>query len=93
MQPRFCRPRFTRAKSLAEALMLGVCGSIPRYPLHWNRYECFGGFFIVIEEAIKSSEERGRTSGCGPPVGTVGHADCGDMLRMWIKLKRRMANE
>jgi nitrogen fixation protein NifU and related proteins len=39
-----------------------------------------------IEEAIKSPKNLGELEGADA-VGTVGSADCGDMLRMWIKFK------
>src|SRR4030081_3278584 len=39
-----------------------------------------------IEEAIKSPKNVGELAGADA-VGTVGNADCGDMLRMWIKFK------
>ncbi len=39
-----------------------------------------------IEEAIKSPKNVGELVGADA-VGTVGNADCGDMLRMWIKFK------
>ncbi len=39
-----------------------------------------------IEEAIKSPKNLGELEGADA-VGTVGNADCGDMLRMWIKFK------
>ena len=39
-----------------------------------------------IEEAIKSPKNVGELAGADA-VGTVGSADCGDMLRMWVKFK------
>jgi nitrogen fixation NifU-like protein len=39
-----------------------------------------------IEEAIKSPKNLGELEGADA-IGTVGNADCGDMLRMWIKFK------
>jgi len=39
-----------------------------------------------IEEAIKNPKNLGEMKDADA-VGTVGSADCGDMLRMWIKFK------
>jgi nitrogen fixation protein NifU and related proteins len=39
-----------------------------------------------IEEAIKSPKNLGELEGADA-IGTVGNADCGDMLRMWIKFR------
>lgn len=39
-----------------------------------------------IEEAIKNPRNLGEMKDADA-VGTVGSADCGDMLRMWIKFK------
>jgi nitrogen fixation protein NifU and related proteins len=39
-----------------------------------------------IEEAIKNPRNLGEMKDADA-VGTVGNADCGDMLRMWIKFK------
>jgi nitrogen fixation NifU-like protein len=39
-----------------------------------------------IEEAIKNPQNLGEMKDADA-VGTVGSADCGDMLRMWIKFK------
>jgi nitrogen fixation protein NifU and related proteins len=39
-----------------------------------------------IEEAIKTPKNLGELEGADA-IGTVGSADCGDMLRMWIKFK------
>jgi NifU-like protein involved in Fe-S cluster formation len=39
-----------------------------------------------IEEAINTPKNLGELEGADA-VGTVGNADCGDMLRMWIKFK------
>ena len=39
-----------------------------------------------IEEAIKNPKNLGEMSDADA-VGTVGSADCGDMLRMWIKFR------
>src|SRR5437870_3875212 len=39
-----------------------------------------------IEEAIKNPRNLGEMKDA-EAVGTVGNADCGDMLRMWIKFK------
>ena len=39
-----------------------------------------------IEEAIKHPQNLGEMKDADA-VGTVGSADCGDMLRMWIKFK------
>ena len=41
-----------------------------------------------IEEAIKNPQNLGEMSDADA-VGTVGSADCGDMLRMWIKFKEQ----
>src|SRR3954466_6709364 len=39
-----------------------------------------------IEEAIRNPKNLGEMENADA-VGTVGSADCGDMLRMWIKFK------
>src|SRR3954464_1299721 len=39
-----------------------------------------------IEEAIKNPKNVGEMADADA-VGTVGSADCGDMLRMWIKFR------
>src|SRR3982074_3925734 len=39
-----------------------------------------------IEEAIKNPRNLGEMKDADA-IGTVGSADCGDMLRMWVKLK------
>src|SRR6476659_1328466 len=39
-----------------------------------------------IEEAVKNPRNLGEMKDADA-VGTVGSADCGDMLRMWIKFK------
>src|SRR6202795_1324004 len=39
-----------------------------------------------IQEAIKNPRNLGEMKDADA-VGTVGSADCGDMLRMWIKFK------
>jgi nitrogen fixation protein NifU and related proteins len=41
-----------------------------------------------IEEAIKNPQNLGEMTDADA-VGTVGSADCGDMLRMWIKFKEQ----
>lgn len=39
-----------------------------------------------IEEAIRNPQNLGEMTDADA-IGTVGNADCGDMLRMWIKFK------
>src|SRR6266704_934666 len=39
-----------------------------------------------IEEAIRNPQNLGEMKDADA-IGTVGSADCGDMLRMWIKFK------
>src|SRR5664279_1709807 len=39
-----------------------------------------------IEEAVKNPKNLGEMKDADA-VGTVGSADCGDMLRMWVKFK------
>jgi NifU-like protein involved in Fe-S cluster formation len=39
-----------------------------------------------IEEAIRNPQNLGEMENADA-IGTVGSADCGDMLRMWIKFK------
>ncbi len=41
-----------------------------------------------IEEAIKNPQNLGEMADADA-VGTVGSADCGDMLRMWLKFKEQ----
>ena len=41
-----------------------------------------------IEEAIKNPRNLGEMKDADA-IGTVGSADCGDMLRMWIKFKEQ----
>src|SRR5919109_4816102 len=39
-----------------------------------------------IAEAIRNPQNMGELAGADA-VGTVGNADCGEMLRMWVKFK------
>ncbi len=39
-----------------------------------------------VEEALKNPQNMGEMAGADS-VGTVGNADCGDMLRVWVKFK------
>src|SRR5213596_722832 len=39
-----------------------------------------------IEEAVKNPRNLGEMKDADA-IGTVGSADCGDMLRMWVKFK------
>ncbi len=39
-----------------------------------------------IEEAVKNPQNLGEMENADA-IGTVGSADCGDMLRMWVKFK------
>jgi NifU-like protein involved in Fe-S cluster formation len=41
-----------------------------------------------IEEAIRNPRNVGEMQGADA-IGTVGSADCGDMLRMWVKFKEK----
>src|SRR5438477_13176063 len=41
-----------------------------------------------IEEAVKNPRNLGEMKDADA-VGTVGSADCGDMLRMWVKFKEQ----
>ncbi len=41
-----------------------------------------------IEDAIRDPKNLGEMQGADA-VGTVGSADCGDMLRMWVKFKEQ----
>src|SRR5439155_1360317 len=41
-----------------------------------------------IEDAIRNPKNLGEMEGADA-VGTVGSADCGDMLRMWVKFKEQ----
>lgn len=41
-----------------------------------------------IQEAIKNPKNLGEMEGADA-VGTVGSADCGDMLRMWVKFTEK----
>ncbi|HKP93208.1 MAG TPA: iron-sulfur cluster assembly scaffold protein [Chthoniobacterales bacterium] len=41
-----------------------------------------------IEEAVKNPRNLGEMADADA-VGTVGSADCGDMLRMWVKFKEQ----
>src|SRR6058998_106582 len=41
-----------------------------------------------IEEAVRNPKNLGEMEGADA-VGTVGSADCGDMLRMWVKFKEQ----
>lgn len=45
-------------------------------------------FSTRIERAIKSPRNIGELENADA-VGTVGNADCGDMLRMWVKFKEQ----
>src|SRR5437763_6544327 len=42
----------------------------------------------TIEDAISNPQNLGEMTDADA-VGTVGNADCGDMLRMWIKFKEQ----
>jgi NifU-like protein involved in Fe-S cluster formation len=55
---------------------------------HWNsiRDAMSDDLESRIEEAIKNPRNLGEMKDADA-VGTVGSADCGDMLRMWIKFK------
>jgi len=39
-----------------------------------------------IDDALKNPENMGEMTGADA-IGTVGNADCGDMLRVWVKFK------
>jgi NifU-like protein involved in Fe-S cluster formation len=39
-----------------------------------------------IDDAVKNPQNMGEMAGADS-VGTVGNADCGDMLRVWVKFK------
>jgi len=39
-----------------------------------------------VEDAIANPQNMGEMSGADS-IGTVGNADCGDMLRVWVKFK------
>ena len=39
-----------------------------------------------IEDALKNPQNMGEMAGADS-IGTVGNADCGDMLRVWVKFK------
>jgi len=39
-----------------------------------------------IDDALKNPENMGEIAGADA-IGTVGNADCGDMLRVWVKFK------
>src|SRR5262245_36443396 len=39
-----------------------------------------------IDDALKNPENMGEMSGADA-IGTVGNAECGDMLRVWVKFK------
>jgi nitrogen fixation NifU-like protein len=39
-----------------------------------------------VEEAIRNPQNMGEMPGADS-IGTVGNADCGDMLRVWVKYK------
>ncbi len=39
-----------------------------------------------VDEAIANPQNMGEMSGADS-IGTVGNADCGDMLRVWVKFK------
>ena len=41
-----------------------------------------------IEEAVKNPRNLGEMKDADA-IGTVGSADCGDMLRMWVKFKEQ----
>src|ERR1700674_3022844 len=43
-------------------------------------------FIKRIEEAVKHPKNIGELENADA-IGTVGSADCGDMLRMWVKFK------
>jgi NifU-like protein involved in Fe-S cluster formation len=39
-----------------------------------------------IDDAVKNPQNMGEMAGADS-IGTVGNADCGDMLRVWVKFK------
>jgi NifU-like protein involved in Fe-S cluster formation len=39
-----------------------------------------------LDDALKNPRNMGEMAGADS-IGTVGHADCGDMLRVWVKFK------
>src|SRR6187455_477391 len=41
-----------------------------------------------VEDAVKNPKNLGEMENADS-VGTVGSADCGDMLRMWVKFKQK----
>ena len=41
-----------------------------------------------VEDAIKNPKNLGEMENADS-IGTVGSADCGDMLRMWVKFKQK----
>ena len=43
-------------------------------------------FLQRVDEARKNPENMGEIAGADS-IGTVGNADCGDMLRVWVKFK------
>lgn len=48
--------------------------------------EAVGGFEERVREALRAPKNVGEIEGADA-VGTVGSADCGDMLRMWLKFR------
>src|SRR5919198_1822845 len=40
-----------------------------------------------VEDAIKNPQNMGEMAGADT-IGTVGNAECGDMLRVWVKFKQ-----
>jgi nitrogen fixation NifU-like protein len=53
-----------------------------------DNFEMSDDLEAKIEEAIKNPRNLGEMKDADA-IGTVGNADCGDMLRMWIKFKEQ----
>ena len=80
---------FENVKSLRggiDAWSVEVDPNLPRYHLETQRQTNERRSGTKIEEAIKNPQNLGEMKDADA-VGTVGSADCGDMLRMWIKFK------
>ncbi len=67
--------------------MPGARRWIPSCPaIIWNSLTMSDDLEKRIEAAVKNPQNLGEMENADA-IGTVGSADCGDMLRMWVKFK------
>src|SRR5262245_13145989 len=75
------------SKACGAELMPGAGKSIPPYPdITSNSLRMNDDLEQRIEAAVRNPQNLGEMEDADA-IGTVGSADCGDMLRMWVKFK------